>query len=416
MATVPAGGFNATFSLGSAEAGSVAANVLGALNAALATGILTRADAPSTPPASGQGLAFVTAPGNYVAAQQNTALIVGAGAGAVGILGSSATGNMILVDTAVGTPAAPFVYNTNGGSGTLVTGDGTAVIGTGTAPSTASFRIQTGAGNDTILAFSGNNTIAAGGGSNVIGTGAAGTTSNNLVFAAGNDTISGGGGKGSDIVIAGGGTTYVTPGNKNLTFIGTTGAATIIGGTGQEYVALGAGGGQAGGGSAGPNALFGGTGSAGSTLFGGANGDVLFARGPGSTVLVAGAGNETLQGGGSTGNNTFITGSGGAVIGSGSGNDVFSVAGTGNATINGGAGQDIYQFAYRPSGSATTVIVNNFKASTDKILLSSFAQRPGGAAVTFSPANGGSLAVLADGTKITFVGAVVTLNAVVTLP
>lgn len=411
MATITGGGSTTSFSLGLNDATSVAASVLGAINGALALGTLTRVSSPTVAPGSGNGLVQLNASGTYTMPTADTVLLVGPGTGNATVTGSSAKGVNVLVADGVGTTTAPFVYNTNGGSGSIVTGDGSNVIGTATVPGTGNFYVQAGAGNDTVLAFSGTNTVSAGLGHNLVGTGMAGTTSNNLVFASGTDTITGGTGKGSDTVIANGGATLVSPGSKNLTFLGTTGTATVVGGTGQEIVWLGTGGGQATGGSGGPNILSGGAGSAGSTLFGGASGDMLFARGPGQTVLVAGAGNETLYGGASSGNNTFYTGPGNDVIGGGPGNDLIVVGGTGNATIDGGGGADIISFTSRAAGSTSNVVINNFNpAAGDRVQLLGYGGDQVAAITGTAPSNGSTAVTLTDGTRITFAG-VSTLSA-----
>ena len=411
MATITGGGSATSFSLGLNEATSVAASVIGAINGALALGTLTRVSSPTVAPASGNGLVQLTAAGSYAMPAADTTLLVAPGTLSATVAGSGGTGVNVLVADGVGTVTAPFVYNTNGGSGTIVTGDGTNLIGTTTVPGASSFYIQTGAGNDTVVAFSGNNTVSAGLGNNLIGTGTAGTSSNNLVFASGNDTITGGLGRGSDTVIANGGSTLVSPGAKNLTFLGTTGTATVIGGTGQETVWLGTGGGQAWGGTGGPNILLGGAGTAGSTLVGGANGDTLFARGSGQTVLTAGAGNETLYGGGSSGNNTFYTGPGNDLIGGGTGNDLIVVGASGNATIDGGAGADIVSFTFRPTGSTASVLINNFRpAEGDRVQLAGYGANQVAAIVGTAPSGNGTTVTLTDGTRITFAG-VINLSA-----
>ena len=404
MATITGGGSTTQFSLGSDESGSVGASVVGAINGLLGSGTFTRTSSPTVAAAAGQGLAQIATSGAYALPTTTTGLLVTAGAPSATVTGSSGSGNLIAVDNAVGTAASPFVFNTNGGSGTIVTGDGTNLIGTSTVAGAGGYSIQTGSGNDTVVAFSGNNTVAAGAGNNLIGTGTTGTTSNDLVFSAGNDTITGGG-VGTDTIIAGTGNTLVAPGSKSLVFLGTTGAATILGGTGTEAISLGTGGGQAGGGSRGGNILAGGTGTAGSTLFGGGNGDVLFARGSAQTVLVASTGNETLSGGASTGNNIFFTGTGSDVLGGGSGNDLFVVGASGSSTIDGGAGADIINFTNRPTGSTANVLINGFRpAEGDRIQLVGYGSGQVAAIVGTAPTNGGTSVTLTDGTKITFAG------------
>ena len=409
MSTISGGpGGTTVFSTGSNETTTASASLVAAVNSQLTIGTLTRTS-PTVNPTTGAGFATITGGGSYTLAPADTSAIVLPGAGAVTIQGTGGRNQQILVDTTVAVQ-----FETNGGTGSIVTGDSPAIIGTPSSNGGA-FSITTGNGNDTVDVYTGNNTVSAGLGNNLIGSGVAGSNSSNLIFANGTDIIvAASTSTGSDIIIAGSGSTLVSETGKSVTFLGTLGTATVTGGN-NSFIALGFGGGQASGGPGGGNFLYGGTGTAGSTLFGGGNGDVLFARGSGQTVLIAASGNETLQGSASTGNNVFFSGQGtnvNDVIGGGSGNDLIVIGSSGNVTVDGGAGADTINFTNRGAGSSTAnVLINGFRpAEGDRVQLIGFGSGQVASIVATTPAGGSTSVTLTDGTKITF-GGVTNLNA-----
>ena len=421
MATVTGGGSTTVVNVGSNDANGVAQALANVISAGLAAGTLTRVASPQNNPPTGTGAATISTTGGALITNAPAVSVdlIAAGGSVVGggsqnIVGSGLPNQQVLGDN------ENITYFTNGGGGSFVFGDGNDIFGTPTVGGGVS-NVQTGAGNDTINIYSGLATVAAGPGNNVINTGMAGTTSNVLVFASGNDRIISTGGAGTDTVIAGNGSTFILEATKNLVFNGQggNGSVTIVGGRGSDTVFAGPGGGSIGGGSAGNNALFGGTGTAGTTLFGGGSGDLLFARGSGQTVLVAGSGNETLTGAGSTGNNVFIAGQGGnTTIGGGVGNDSIFIGNPGstssfggNVVADGGLGNDLFSFTNRGAGgSSASVLINNFRSGSsanDQIQLVGYGadQR---ANITNAAAGAGTV-TLSDGTRITF-GTAVNLN------
>ena len=134
---------------------------------------------------------------------------------------------------------------------------------------------------------------------------------------------------------------------------------------------------------------------------------MITARGSSTNLLIAGAGNETLTGAGSTGNNTFYTGSGNASITGGAGADVI-FAGSGSSTIDGGAGADLIAIVNGRSGGS--VVINGFDPSTgDRVTLQGYSAAQLGSALgnaqSVTSSNLASTQIsLSDGTKITFAG------------
>jgi len=423
MATVTGGGSTTFINVGSNDANGVAQTLANVISAGLANGTLTRVPNPQTNPPTGAGVATIStsgapvvlnAPGvsvDLINATSNTTTVGGA---SQNIVGSGLPNQMVIGDN------ENIRYFDNGGGGSFIFGDGNDIFGTPTVGGGVINNVQTGRGNDTINIYSGLATVSAGLGSNVINTGTAGTFSNTLIFASGNDQIRAtSGALGTDTVIGGNGATFISHTTKGVVYNGQggTGSATIDGGVGSVTALGGSGGGVFGGGSNGNNQLFGGFGA--TSLYGGGNNDLLMARTTtGSTVLVAAAGNETLSGAGSTTGNTFIAGLGGnTTIGGGTGNDTIYVGnpGTtgafgGSIVIDGGLGNDIISFTNRGSGVTAQVLINNFVASAsenDQIQLLGYGtdQRQ---AIT-NAAGSASSVTLSDGTRITF-GTAVNLN------
>lgn len=349
MATVTGLSGNTSYSLsvGSNDQNGAAQALANAISLALANGSLGQQG--QTAPAGTPSFTILSAPGTYSLSSAQNAVAIGTG-GASTVFGSGALGEQILGDNGNTTLVL------RGGSGNVVLGNGNDFV-TAAQIGTSGFSINTGAGNDTILALGGGNIVNPGGGNNLVGLGAG----QNTVSLSGNDTLYGNAnGGGSETVFGGSGPALVFPLSSNLYFIGGTGSASIVGGTGSATVFAGTGGTTVGGGSAGFNRLVNAQGGS-ATLFGAAQGDLLYATGSGFTIMVAGSGNETLDGSNSTANNVFYGSNGpvgttGALITGGSGADTI-YAGT-NSTIRGGAGAD--QIIFQAGRTSGTVQVLGF--------------------------------------------------------
>jgi RTX calcium-binding nonapeptide repeat (4 copies) len=155
-----------------------------------------------------------------------------------------------------------------GGSGTVVAGGGNNVISIPQGDK-GDWSINTGNGNDNVLASGGgDDTISAGGGHNRLELG----TGKDFITSLGNDIIVGSTGQ-ETVAAFGDSSDYVVGNASNLFFVGNGGSATIFGGTGSDTVLGGSGPDYVVGGTAGHNLLMGGAGTA--TLIGGGDGDVL---------------------------------------------------------------------------------------------------------------------------------------------
>lgn len=255
--------------------------------------------------------------------------------------------------------------------------------------------INTGGGNDTVLALGGgNDTIATGTGHNLIELG----SGNDSVLSAGTDTIVAS--SGHDTIIAGGqAQDFVQGGSGHIVFLGGTGPVTLFGGTGSDTFQGGAGSDLVYGGLGGNNSLVGGTGLA--TLFGGGTGDRLFAMGTQAQDLVAGIGNETLSAVSSSGAVSLVASSGHDTLLGGTGNDTFA-GGTGASTMVGGSGKDIFEFVRSLDGGVD--LVQNF-TTADKIDLVGYGPHAVQDALNSQTFSNGSVTItLADNTRVTFAG------------
>lgn len=319
----------------------------------------------------------------------------------VTVTGGGAANQVAILGTNPG--GTTVVFNTGGGSGTVVGGDGNKSINASTA---IGFAVYTGGGNDTISVGAGRNTVAAGAGQNSITLGT-GTTQ---IRSTGNDTVQ----------VGAGNATIQAAGSNQDSVVGGSGAMTIINGSGSANVNFstqttaplssgsatafgGAGGGYYRGGSNGNNLLIGGAGAV--TLQGAGNGDVLIATGTSATqVLQAGAGNETLLGSLSSTNNYFVGGPGNDLIIAGSGNDTV-FAGSGSETITGGAGADTFIFSPTRSAGAS-ITLTDFTPGVDHVTLNygNSGLAASAAASARSVGATSSHITLSDGTSITFQG------------
>ena len=373
------------------------ATLAAAISAALANGSLTQVSAPNQSPSTGTGLFVQTVANQTTVLGPNTSSVIFSSGGAEIGFGNGTQNQQVIADN------GGLTYNTGGGSGTIIAGDGANFIATPTIGG-GRFAINTGAGNDIIFAQSGANTVNAGGGVN-------------LLLIRGNDTISLFGS--TDIIVgspgaspgntitateSGSGNVAIAPNNENLNFVGGAGVATVFAGNGSDTITLGTGGGIVAGGLGGNNVINGGAGAAGSTLFGGGNGDLLSANGFAITTLAAGAGNETLTGANSSANNVFyglgpkVTGS--VTLQGGNGADTFIIGAPGTVSVNGGPGQDLIAIV---AGGRGTVNIGNF-TSAERVTLQGFASTEVARALATATVGASTSLVLADGTKVNFVG------------
>ena len=283
-----------------------------------------------------------------------------------------------------------------GGSGTVVAGGGNNVISIPQGDK-GDWSINTGNGNDNVLASGGgDDTISAGGGHNRLELG----TGKDFITSLGNDIIVGSTGQ-ETVAAFGDSSDYVVGNASNLFFVGNGGSATIFGGTGSDTVLGGSGPDYVVGGTAGHNLLMGGAGTA--TLIGGGDGDVLKAGlGSPGQALRAGLGNETLEGG--HGSDTLYGGGKGSstqIIG-GKGNDTFVSAG-GIATVTAAASSSLFAFVKSDPGGSS--VINGFISGVDQIGLEGFKPNEAKHALNSqNVVNGNDTITLSDHTKITFVG------------
>jgi Ca2+-binding RTX toxin-like protein len=287
------------------------------------------------------------------------------------VFGSGDAGESVLSST------GDLSFFATGGSGTVVAGGGNNRI---VLPSndTGAWSINTGNGDDTVLAGgSGNDTINAGGGHNAITLG----TGRDVLASTGDDTVDASSGQ-ETIAAIGSNSDLIFGNSSNVFFVATGGSATVFGGTGSDTFFGGKGPDLVHGGTGGNNFLFAGTGAA--TLFGGGNGDQLFAAGSGAQALHAGAGNETLFGGFASGSDTFY-------------------GSAGNASITAGSGSN--QFAFTDGQAGGTASIQGFTSGRDQIDLLGYGKNELANALKSQSVVGGSDTItLSDHTRITFAG------------
>ena len=123
-------------------------------------------------------------------------------------------------------------------------------------------------------------------------------------------------------------------------------------------------------------------------LWAGGDGDLLFAQGSAGTVIRAGVGNETLQGIGSSGNDTFFAGPGNNLIGLGSGQSAVVWGGSGER--DGGErgwGAGVFAFTNGSAGGSESII--GFKVGTDVLSLQGYADGEVGTGVGERGVDGG---------------------------
>jgi Ca2+-binding RTX toxin-like protein len=285
------------------------------------------------------------------------------------VFGSGDNGESVLSST------GNLKFFATGGSGTVVTGGGNNLI---VVPSTdtGAWSINTGNGDDTVLAGgSGNDTINAGGGHNAITLG----SGRDVMQSTGDDTVNAGSGS-ETIGAIGTGSDVIFGNSSTLFFVATGGSATVFGGSGSDTFFGGKGPDVVHGGTGGDNFLFAGTGTA--TLFGGGSGDQLFAAGNAAQALHAGVGNETLFGGFSSGLDTFY-------------------GGTGAVTITAGSGTN--QFVFTDGQAGGTASIQGFTSGRDQVDLQGYGKNEVANALKSQTVVGGTDTItLSDHTTISF--------------
>jgi len=303
------------------------------------------------------------------------------------IFGSGDNGESVLASS------GDLTFFASAGSGTVAAGGGDNRIVLFSSDKGA-WSINTGNGNDVVLAEgSGNDTINAGGGDNTITLG----SGKDLVLSTGDDTVTAG--DGQETISATGKHRDLIYGNSSkLFFVATQGSATVFGGTGSDTFFGGKGPDLVYGGTGGNNFLFAGTGHA--TLFGGGSGDQLFGNGTEAQALHADAGNETLSGG--SGADTFYGSAGSTRMFGGFGSDTF-VAGTGAATITAGLTSNLFVFTDGQAGG--TESISGFTSGRDLVDLQGYGKNEVTKALKSQHVtSAGDTITLSDHTTITFAG------------
>ncbi len=265
-----------------------------------------------------------------------------------------------------------------------------------------------------------------------------------MIQGSGNDTFFGG--TGNATVFGGSGSTLIYGSAGTFNLEGATGAATLVAGSGfniayggaGSLIAYGNGSGLYEGGASGGNVIISGAGS--STLVGGGNADQLVLVGNGTDLAVGGAGHETIAGAGATGTGFYFSGTDSTLIAVGSGqstvvggpgsdtifagqgsgaltffggrgndlvvgnagSDAF-VVGSGNETLVGSGGRNTLVVQHGAAGGNVTVL--DFNAATDRLNLFGYTAGEVSGALAQETVSGGNLGLmLADGTRLTFVG------------
>ncbi len=357
-----------------------------------------------------------TLPGSYNAritgdGQQSQLLDLGAGNNQL-----SATSNN---DTVLGGPGSDTLFGAATDAAVLIGGTGSNVF-------------VAAAGATTAIGGAAGSTFYGGSGDAV------------MIQGSGNDTFFGG--TGNATVFGGTGSTLVYGSAATFNLEGATGAATLVAGAGfnvayggaGSLVAYGNGSGLYEGGTAGGNVIVSGAGS--STLVGGGNADQLVLVGGGTDLAVAGTGHETIAGTAATGAGFYFSGTGSTLIAVGSGQStvvggpgsdtIFAGKGSGGLTFFGSRGSDLVvgntgsdafvvgtgNETLVGSGGRNTLVVQNgaaggnvtvldFNAATDQLDLFGYTAGEVSGALAQETVSGGNLGLmLADGTRLTFVG------------
>ncbi|WP_158746881.1 calcium-binding protein [Acidisphaera sp. L21] len=258
----------------------------------------------------------------------------------------------------------------------------TATFGTG------KYRVDTGAGNDTINILLGNSTINAGTGANQINLG----VGSGYILSVGYDTITGAAmNGGSETVDITSGLASINSGTTNFQIHDVSGNPLLVTlGFGVDTITLS-------GGSATIKGIDTMTTATGTTsIIGGdhATGDLLLLYG-GAATVIAGSMNDTIQA--MSGNNILTAGAGNDSLIAGTGHDTLH-GGTGNSTMVAGTAADTFSFTAGVVGNAT---INGFKG-IDTLQLAGYVAS--GVGTTAGQAAAGTVLSLTDGTTITLAG------------
>lgn len=397
MANVTVAGAHAsvvTLTYGSAQNILLARQLAGAITAGVQSGMITPVNA-----ATGTAQPTLTGTTGELVIQQNAFVDAQPGYDAIVVKAAHATvaGNGDS-NVSVLAGAGKLTFLTGGGSGTLALGDGNDHIITTGGDTAWTFAL--GDGNNTINAAFGDDLVQTGAGYNAITLGSGFDT----VSLGGTDTVSVQTGDAYIDASGAAGRTLVHGGAGEMVFIGGSSVASVVGGTGSETVFAADGGGYFKGGSDGFNAIDLGTGAA--TGVGAGAGDTITAGGSLGQVLYAGAGNETLDGSGSTGKDSFHVGKGSVSIIGGVGNDTI-YGGAGKATVDASLGKDVYDFVKGHAGGTETIKDFGQFVATSTITLDGYGAKAVANAVadqTHNAAGTSSTITLSDHTKVTFQG------------
>ena len=149
-------------------------------------------------------------------------------------------------------------------------------------------------------------------------------------------------------------------------------------------------------------------------IVGGANSQITYFGSTSAATISAGAGNETLNAAGSSSPIDFVAGSGQTSIAAGSGNTTV-FGGTGANSVTGGSAVDTFAFVNGQGGGSE--LISNFTASDNVVLLSFGTNQVANALATSTATVVGGVAgtqiTLGDSTKVTFVGTSPTASQVV---
>ena len=149
-------------------------------------------------------------------------------------------------------------------------------------------------------------------------------------------------------------------------------------------------------------------------IVGGANSQITYFGSTSAATIAAGSGNETLNAAGASAPIDFVAGSGQTSIAAGSGNTTV-FGGTGANSVTGGSAVDTFAFVNGQGGGSE--LISNFSASDNVVLLSFGTNQVANALATSAATVVGGVAgtqiTLGDSTKVTFVGTGPTASQVV---
>ncbi len=279
----------------------------------------------------------------------------------------------------------------------------------------SSYQVALGSGNDTVNA-NGTGTVDVG---TATATVEASTTAN-TIFGSGSDFVvlasgdfAGLSGPSPTVFGGAGPDTIALTGSTNATFSGTSfGSETVFGGlsnkvftNGSNLVFV-----------AGPSPETDYIAAPTAPSLAGSNTQITYFGSTSAATISAGVGNETLNAAGSSAPVEFIANvaAGNVSIAAGSGNTTV-FGGTGANTVTGGSGSDLFAFSSGQGGGSE--LISNFSASDVVVLNNYGTNQVNNALATSTPTVVGGVSgtqiTLADSTKVTFVGTSPTASQVV---